>query len=276
MITSPGLWSLVSKPMYTRTLLGLMLIMAVFGFIFPRSSFAQEFLGTQIATNLEVSDSEAQAGDIVSITEDDNLVRAVVAYDQNVFGVVVENPAIELNKKTDKSKAIVSEGEALVKVSTVNGNISLGDFITASKDPGVGQKATQAGVVLGKALASYSGSGVGNISVQINIHYQTQLGGQNADDLWQKLVAFTSTSLQEPNNFQLLLRYLFALILIIISFGLGFISAARAVRTGIVAIGRNPLAKGTIQGSMFLNLLTVLIFTAAGVGLSLLLIFLGR
>ncbi|MEX0617062.1 MAG: hypothetical protein WD231_04625 [Candidatus Woykebacteria bacterium] len=250
--------------------------MAVFGFIFPRSSFAQEFLGTQIATNLEVSDSEAQAGDIVSITEDDNLVRAVVAYDQNVFGVVVENPAIELNKKTDKSKAIVSEGEALVKVSTVNGNISLGDFITASKDPGVGQKATQAGVVLGKALASYSGSGVGNISVQINIHYQTQLGGQNADDLWQKLVAFTSTSLQEPNNFQLLLRYLFALILIIISFGLGFISAARAVRTGIVAIGRNPLAKGTIQGSMFLNLLTVLIFTAAGVGLSLLLIFLGR
>lgn len=235
----------------------------------PTYAFAQELTGGQIARNLEVEDSDASAGDILSITASDALLRSSSAYDVNIFGVVVDDPAIVLNAQTDATKSIISAGEAEVKVSTANGNIEVGDFITSSAESGVGQKATDEGVVLGKALASYSESGTGTISVLINIHHQSLVGG----DLWGKISAIAAKSLDEPDGFQLLLRYLFALILGSASFILGFTFAARAIRTGITAIGRNPLAKGTIQSSMFFNLLAVIALAVSGVGLSLFIIF---
>ena len=87
------------------------------------------------------------------------------------------------------------------------------------------------------------------------------------------MVAFTSESLKEPGNLQLLLRYLFALLVGGLSFVFGFIFAARALRTGLIAVGRNPLARGTIEVNMFLNLGAILFLSIAGVGLSLFIIF---
>ena len=237
----------------------------------PTYAFAQELTGGQIARNLEVEDSDASAGDILSITASDALLRSSAAYDVNIFGVVVDDPAIVLNAQTDATKSIISAGEAEVKVSTTNGNIEVGDFITSSAESGVGQKATDEGIVLGKALASYSGSGIGTIPVLLNIHHQSPI--VSGGDLWEKISALTVKSLDEPDSFQLLLRYLFALILGSASFILGFTFAARAIRTGITAIGRNPLAKGTIQSSMFFNLFAVLALAVSGVGLSLFIIF---
>lgn len=241
--------------------------------LFPSLVFAQELSGGQIATNVEVTDSAASAGDILSITADDSLVRANTAYDSNLFGVVVAEPSIVLNKETAKTVSVLSQGEAWVKVSTKNGNIEVGDFITSSDESGVGQKAAVEGMVLGKALASYTDSSVGTIPVLINIQHQSQISGGSLSNLWDKVITLTSQGLNEPDNFQLLLRYLFALILGSISFIFGFIFAARALRTGLVAVGRNPLASGTIQSSMFLNLGMVLVLAVAGVGLSLFIIF---
>lgn len=39
-----------------------------------------------------------------------------------------------------------------MKVTTINGDIASGDFITTSDIPGVGMKATEPGRVIGKAL----------------------------------------------------------------------------------------------------------------------------
>ena len=43
-------------------------------------------------------------------------------------------------------------GRVPVKVSTKNGDIRPGDYITTSDIPGVGMRATRAGHVIGKAL----------------------------------------------------------------------------------------------------------------------------
>ena len=236
---------------------------------------AQELSGGQIATNVEVSDSEAAVGDLLSITSDDTLVRASSAYDRNLFGVIAEDPAVVLNAETSTTKPVIYEGEVQVKVSTKNGNIEVGDFITSSTEAGVGQKSSQEGMVVGKALASFSSSTPGTIPILLNIQYQNVgiEGRGNFDELWGKLVALTSEGLAESDSFQLLLRYLFALILGLISFSFGFYFAAKSIRTGLVAIGRNPLAKDTIQASMFFNLFTVVLLSMSGVGLSLFVIF---
>ena len=238
--------------------------------LFPSSAFAQELTGAQIATNLEVDDSDASFGDILSITSSGSLVRSSSTYDANIFGVVATDPAVVLNAQTSATKSIISSGEAEVKVSTANGNIEVGDFITSSAESGVGQKASEEGVVLGKALASYSESSTGTIPVLLNIHHQNPVAG---GDLLEQISALTGKALDEPGGFQLLLRYLLALIIASASFILGFTFAARAIRTGITAIGRNPLAKRTIQSSMLFNLVAVVALAVSGVGLSLFIIF---
>ncbi len=241
---------------------------------FPSIARAQDFSGGQIATNLEVSDSDATSGDILSITSDDNLVRSNTEYDQNLFGVVVDDPSIVLNLETSSTKPVLSEGEAQVKVSTANGSIAVGDLITSSSEAGVGQKAVKEGMVIGKALASFSGSDTGTVPILLNIQYQSQLAsGGDLGELWDKILALTSAGLQESDSFQLLLRYLFALILGLLSFSFGFYFAAKSIRTGLVAIGRNPLAKDTIQSGMFFNLFTVIVLSMSGIGLGLFVIF---
>ena len=250
------------------------LVTAVILLISPSIIKAQEFSGGQIATNVEVSDTSASAGDILSITADDNLVRSSTEYDQNLFGVVVKDPSIVLNKETTSTKPVLSEGEAQVKVSTANGNIEVGDLITSSSESGVGQKAVKEGMVIGKALASFSESSPGTIPVLLNIHHQSQLAsGGDLGELWDRVFALTAAGLQESDSFQLLLRYLFALIIGIMSFSFGFYFAARSIRTGLVALGRNPLAKDTIQAGMFFNLFTVILLSMAGVGLAMFVIF---
>jgi hypothetical protein len=48
-------------------------------------------------------------------------------------------------------------GRVPVKVSTKNGDIMPGDYITTSDIPGVGIKATEPGHTIGKALTTYAG-----------------------------------------------------------------------------------------------------------------------
>ena len=259
--------------MSAQNYLNLITLSSLIALVFPNVSYAQEISGAQIATNVEVDDSNIKAGDILSITPENKIIKSSVAYDKKIFGVVVEDPAIVLNKETSKTIASLSQGEAQVKVSTKNGNIQVGDFITSSDEAGIGQKATTEGMVIGKALANYTGQGVASLPVYVNIQYQSQISAGDINSLWERVVAFTSEGLRQPENFQLLLRYIFALLVGGLSFIFGFIFAARALRTGLVAVGRNPLARGTIEVNMFLNLGALLFLSIAGVGLSLFIIF---
>jgi hypothetical protein len=72
---------------------------------------------------------------------------------------------------SDNPQALALNGRVMTKVDTENGDIAPGDYITASSTPGVGMKATMAGEVVGRALAAYSNTGVGQILVFINPTY---------------------------------------------------------------------------------------------------------
>lgn len=230
---------------------------------------AQESQGGEIARNLEVADPKTTAGDIVSQSEG-SLTRSSEAYDRNLFGVVVENPSVVLNQATSKTKPVISYGEALVSVSNENGEIKRGDFVTSSSVPGIGQKATDDGFVLGKALedAACDKAELCQISVFVNIQYKPIEGKPS----FGRIFSFLSTSMSKPENLPEVLRYLFALLLGGGAFFFGFLFFARSLRTGVEAVGRNPMAKTSIQLALVLNLLGIFVLTAAGIALSLFII----
>jgi hypothetical protein len=233
---------------------------------FSTSAVSEELRSGQVASNVEVSDLDTQTGDILT-KEGDEIVRASKAYDSSLFGVVVGTPSVVLNKETVTTLPVVSYGEALVRVSDKGGQVKQGDFITSSSDAGVGQKASDSGFVVGKALEDL-GSGEALISVFVNIQYRNVEGRPT----FGRIFSFLLTSLEKPENLPEVLRYLFALIVGGGTFFLGFLSFVRSLRSGVEAVGRNPMARTSIQVAMVLNLAGITILTAAGVGLALFII----
>ncbi len=230
-------------------------------FVYGGVILAQEV--SLIARNLEVADPEVIAGDIVSQTEE-GLVRSSVPYDENIIGVIGQNPIMVFGKETPTTLPTISFGETLVKVSNISGEIKKGDFITSSDRPGVGQKAEQSGFVAGRAMEDFDQEeGLILVFVQpqkMLLPSETGSGGV-LDQIF--------SGLRIPETIPEVLRYIFALLVAMVSFIIGFFSFIRALREGLTAIGRNPLAKGSIRAAMILNLIGVSVLTLAGLALAL-------
>ncbi len=238
----------------------IILISTLFLIIAP-FCFAQQIFVPQIATYYKAAD-KIEAGDIVS-QSNAGLIKSSQPYDENIFGVAIRKPAIAFSQPSTSSVAVVSYGNVLVKVSNINGAIKRGDFITSSRIPGVGQKASGPGFILGKSLEDFNQK-QGTIKAFISIE-QVSMGEQSAlGKVWKSLIE----NFGEPQNFPEVLRYLFALIVGGGSFFLGFSSSIKSLRKGTEAIGRNPLAKKSIQFSLVLNLIGITILTLAGLGLA--------
>ena len=69
--------------------------------------------------------------------------------------------------------AIALSGRVPVKVSTENGAIVAGDYLTSSSITGVAMKATKAGPIIGLAMESYDGTDVGKVLTFIKTAYNT-------------------------------------------------------------------------------------------------------
>lgn len=239
------------------------LLLIFFGIlIFSGIVLAQEM--PLIARNLEVADPDAKTSDIVSQTKE-GLFRSTIPYDENIIGVVGETPIMVFGKPTPTTLPIVSYGETLTKVSNINGEIKKGNFITSSEKPGVGQKATQVGFVVGRALEDFDQEeGLILVFVQPQeITFPPERIGLG------RVIEEIISGLRMPETIPEILRYLFALLVGGGSFIIGFFSFIKALREGVTAIGRNPLAKGSVQTAMILNLIGILILTIAGLGLAL-------
>ena len=247
------------------------LLVFLLTFLATKNSFAQDLTNGQIAKNLSVADSAAKTGDILS-KSDKGLVRASTEYDGNIFGVIVSDPSLSLNQIGSGTFPVVSYGPTKVNVSDKNGAIKSGDFITSSKQAGVGEKATGSGEVLGKALENLSGHS-GEISVFINIQDRTIETKASSGNALDRALNLFSSTLEKPSSFPIILRYLLAMILAGGSFLFGYLSVVRAMRNGLEAIGRNPLARGAIQAALVLNLAGIGIISSVGVGLALFIIF---
>ncbi len=109
--------------------------------------------GADLAENYTSKDS-LEKGEVVAIDPADShsVKRAGGQYQNNILGIVSTQPGFVAGAYTDNSYPIALVGRVPVKVSTENGQIKAGDYLTSSSIPGYAMKANMAGRVLGKAL----------------------------------------------------------------------------------------------------------------------------
>lgn len=243
-------------------------------FVFPQLVSAQtDSMGIAYPTEV-ASGVTTQPGDILCL-KSGGVVLCNEEYDPAIYGVVTNSPTAAFRHDNDQSlPLVVKDGNTLVRVTGENGNIQVGDLITTSStNPGVGKKADLNGFVLGEALEDYQPSDpttVGEVYVSIKIHPVTSFEGARSNLIGSVRQALSAPVLSPLATF----RYLLAFLIALISFGLGFFYFGRVIKTGVEAIGRNPLAQRAIQITVFVNIVITLVIVLTGLGIALLILVL--
>jgi len=231
------------------------------------TSVSAQISSSGIAISVPV-EGEVKNGDLVCLVGEE-YQQCVDEFDPEMFGVVTDNPAgaFQLDEPDNNFRLVLPSGITRVRVSTVNGDINEGDLLTSSSVPGVAKRLDRNGYALGNALEGYSASSpdeIGTILVTVNIHPAAGLGGARGNLVTVLREGF-SAPLFEPLAS---LRYILAALIILISFTLGFIYFGRVAKSGVEAIGRNPLAGRLIQLSIIFNILITIVIVLVGLGVA--------
>lgn len=232
-------------------------ILALLFLIFPGRVLAQDSAG--VATYVPVNGSPID-GSVVCGTDGGSNKLCDREYDPNTIGVVTINPAVSfVVEDMDGTAPVLSSGKAYVLVSSVNGAIGVGDYITSSKTAGVGQKATKSGYILGSSLEEYKEGDpqkIGKVLVSLSVKPAVLKKGAEAN-LLQMIKDGVEGAFESPLS---ALRYVVSGLIVSVVFIFGFIHFGRIAKSGVESIGRNPLASRAIQMGVIMNMgITVLI-----------------
>ena len=199
-------------------------------------------------------ETEVPVGSLVSFVTG-KYIMSFKQYDEKLFGVITDTATVSLeDTNLEKYQLVLNNGDTLVRVTNKNGDIKQGDFITSSDVPGVGMKATQSGQIIGTALEDYVSEkpeDIGTIYVNISIRSQfiSMSGTTN-------VLSALKSGLESPFLSPVItLRYILATLVTGASFVIGFVSFGRISGSSVEALGRNPLAGGSIRRVVFFNFL---------------------
>ena len=254
--------------------------------LFPQPIAAQtdETRTYNIAQTLTIEDTEAVDGDIMMLTEkDETIARAKVPYDERMHGVLVASPVMVY--RTNDAIPVTRSGNVFVNVTTLNGPIKPGDYITSSEIPGKGMRATElTGYMVGVALTSFDGTGgqsinqngaqvsLGRVKVAVGIGPAApaiiRATGGIMGTLRQIITAFVY-NIRTSKQFERLIRYIIAALVAVATIYINFRTFGRNITKGIEAIGRNPLAKVPIQSMIVVNVALIGFVSIGGIVLAL-------
>jgi hypothetical protein len=254
---------------------------------FLHSIFAQEVKGWGISNTYKISDSSAIEGDVMAIKDEDGtFIRASGQKDEHVFGVIVNTP-VAVVRSDPSFFPIVREGDVIINVTTVNGPISPGDAIVVSPIPGKAQKTGEGGGdSIGTALSAfavgegtqetYNGtqiwSGTIQIALKVGSSKNEAVSSGGFVSQLQELLTIIINTLKKGEDVTRILRFLIAGLVAGITVWMSFTLFGRNISKGVEAIGRNPLAKLSIQSMIVVNIILIAIVTIGGVILTLVLI----
>jgi hypothetical protein len=217
-------------------------------------------------------DEKTELGEVICIDRT-GYRKCSSAYDSAMYGIITTNPAAVIGTHGDNEVTIASRGKAKVKVTAANGPIKVGDLITSSTIAGTAQLAKRNGYVLGTSLEDFSPSdsnqtGLVTVSLALNSVASFSDAKNNLlETIKQALSAPTLTPLAS-------LRYMMAFAITVISFTLGFVYFGRVTKTGVEAIGRNPLASRIITAAMGVHIVLTIAIVGGGLLLSYLILVL--
>jgi F0F1-type ATP synthase membrane subunit c/vacuolar-type H+-ATPase subunit K len=203
------------------------------------------------ATYVPVLDKNVEDGSVV-ITSQNGIYLSRYPYDEGLTGVINLKPAIVLGFKKDGEYPITTRGKVHVRVSTENGSISKGDYLTSSTLPGAAMRATKSGMVLGIALADYiddKQDAVGKIPVYLEIKFN-EVGVKEPEYAVKKDVARW--------------RVMFGGVMAVVTTVMCFILYGKYTSKVVEAMARNPIASKSLKRHMFIQGFFLLLFVATG------------
>ncbi len=200
---------------------------------------------------------------------------------KNLFGVVVTSSLLAISGSSGEVQ-VATSGLAPVLVSTEGGTIKRGDHLGVSTLAGVAKKATTSSRSIGVADADFDGSSqaekrkldtasgphdisIGQIPVNINVNTY-QPGGLYSNSIVPAWLQSVSNNVAHKEVAPL--RSLIALVIIIAAIISVSVLLYGAVRTSILSIGRNPLAKSAVFKGLAQIMGIVIIIMGAAVVLS--------
>lgn len=263
---------------------GLILLVAFLAFTayLAYPVLAQDLPASEITSVFAIKDKDAVDGDIVS-AEPDGIKRSVIESDDKLFGVIVDKPLLLLHDNVDGGRPVVRSGIAQVNVTTAGGAIKYGDYITSSVLAGKGERSSGGGTILGIAIAAFDGNGaprvagpkgqiaLGKIPVAIRIQ-PAAVSGFGLGRLLGSIGALFLLNLANPEKFAEVVRYSAAALVVLLSFTFAFLTFSRSIVKSIEALGRNPLAKATIQFSILINIALLVVTGLIGIIASILIV----
>ena len=243
----------------------------------------------QAVTRAYDTDTALQRGMIVRVAEkDDTRVEALKTEDMTKMeGVIVaanDAPVTLSSEDTKKLQVfIATNGRYNVLVSNQNGVIKKGDYITISALAGVGMKAGgEQSRIIGKALGSFDGQN--NISGKTTVKNAQKQDVPITIGLIPVEVSVSNNPLEaRPESilpgFEYLqrmagsvagkpvppIRIYISLIALVLCAAIAGSIVYAGVRTGMTAIGRNPLARRSIISNLLQVTLTGIIILIIGI-----------
>lgn len=251
-----------------------LVLLTAFYFLFTASTLHAQSI--DLTSTYKILTPNNVSGDIISSSAQ-GMKLTEVPSDPKIFGVIQDQALMVFRSQDTQEKPVSRAGVAEVNVTTFNGEIKQGDFITSSEIPGKGQKATLSGYVLGTALTDFTlNSGPqsdfkgkkiasGKLTVALRIEYAEINTTRSVNRIIEYFNQALFKNLQDPEKFIKVIRYLAGALVIIIAFSLGFFTFSKSITKGIEAIGRNPLAKRSIQFTIMLNIFLILATIVLGI-----------
>lgn len=268
-----------------KTILSIVIVLILFFLIgLPKKTVFAQSIDFGIAVEYKIDDKDLASGDILSVSEGKNILeRSKTSYDEKMYGVYVKSPKI-VYRTPDADFPVIRNGETPVNVTTVNGPIKRGDYITSSEITGKGQKATLlTGFVLGVALTDFDGKGGKEITYEGKKYQQGSLilavgigpaspvslkSGSGLFGVFAGMFSNLAYNFQTSKDVSKLMRYIIAGIIAISSIFINFHTFGRNITHGIEAIGRNPMAKISIQSMIILNVVLIGVLSLGAIILS--------
>lgn len=243
-----------------------------------------------IARTYTVSGTQPVSGDLISLDPTTQAFHlSDTENDKTLFGVAVSNPILVL-RSANGGTPIIKSGEAVVNVTTLGGPIKTGDILTSSSIPGKAEKASASdSFILGTALEPFPGASSTPITASTGTVYSGSirvfLGVTSRSVVPPASSSVTPSPTPTPTpavpgtpevKFSLVhaVQYILAALVAIGSIAIAFRNFGSSINDGIVSVGRNPLAKTSIQAMVVLNVLLTLLISAGGIFTSLVILFL--
>lgn len=239
----------------------------------PATGLAPVFAqGAGVAVDLVIQTQEGMLvrdGAVVCSSKD-GYVLCERGHEPNMYGVVNLQPSVQLTA-TSASKVqtypVASGGQTEVLVSSINGSIKAGNFVTSTTQPGVAGKALKSGYVLGTALEAWDNQDSeqnGLIKVNLGIK-PAVMSARATTNLISMIKEGVEASFLSPLS---ALRYVVAGVVAAASVVAGLVYFGKVARGGIEAIGRNPLAGKSIQFSVLMNVVLTILIMLVGVAIA--------